>query len=116
MRKLVIAVDFDGTLCEHQFPDEGPPNTRLISALNYIKKRRDCHLILWTCREGEDLERAIEFCRIRDLVFDSINSDGGVTKWEPGRKVMADIFIDDKSFTPDSFCTMFDSIKDSILI
>lgn len=32
-RPLVIAVDFDGTLCEHRFPDIGEPHRDVITGL-----------------------------------------------------------------------------------
>ena len=33
----IIAVDFDGTLCENKWPDIGEPNVDLIS---YLKKQQ----------------------------------------------------------------------------
>ena len=35
---MIIAVDFDGTLCEHQYPEIGEPNLKLINIL--IDKRK----------------------------------------------------------------------------
>ena len=48
---IIIAVDFDGTLCKNCWPDIGEPNHKLIDYL------MECYfngakLILWTCREG----------------------------------------------------------------
>jgi len=107
--KLIIAVDFDGTLCEMKWPGIGKPNLRLISVL--IKMREAGNdLILWTCRETENLDSAIEWCKSFGLHFDKVNEDSDSSQWEPGRKVVADIYIDDRAFTPDGFCNFFDQL------
>lgn len=56
------AVDFDGTLCENAYPEIGAPNLPLIDKL-ISRRRLGAKIILWTCREGEMLTRAVEFCR-----------------------------------------------------
>ena len=62
----IIAVDFDGTLCYSKWPDLGEPNQPLI---DYLRSQRASgnKLILWTCRAGEALERAISWCRDQQL-------------------------------------------------
>ena len=54
----IIAVDFDGTLCENKWPEIGEPNNELIA---YLKKRQEAgdKLILWTCRVGEVRDAAV---------------------------------------------------------
>ena len=37
MKQNIIAVDFDGTLCENKWPEIGMPNEELIE---YLKKRQ----------------------------------------------------------------------------
>lgn len=37
MNSKIIAVDFDGTLCENKWPEIGEPHTEVIE---YIKKER----------------------------------------------------------------------------
>lgn len=95
----IFAVDFDGTLCESAFPDIGAPNITLINHL--IKKRKKGHkLILWTCRVGERLQEAVDWCRRYGLEFDAVNDNlpEMVEKWgNQTRKVFADVYIDDKS-------------------
>ena len=58
----IIAVDFDGTLCRNKWPKIGEPNGELIRYLKEEKKQ-GARLILWTCREGKQLEEALEFCK-----------------------------------------------------
>ena len=45
----IIAVDFDGTLCENKYPEVGEPRRNVI---DYVKTRREHgdKIILWTCR------------------------------------------------------------------
>ena len=70
----VIAVDFDGTLCKDCYPGIGIPNMRLIKSLINNRKQGD-KLILWTCREGDRLEEAVNWCRGFGLEFDAVNEN-----------------------------------------
>lgn len=56
----IIAVDFDGTLCENSWPEIGEPNEELIEYLRNRKKDGD-KLILWTCRVEDMLQKAVEW-------------------------------------------------------
>jgi uncharacterized HAD superfamily protein len=98
---MIVAVDFDGTLCEDKFPEIGVPYHSIIDALLRAQER-GAKLILWTCRKGEFLNAAVDWCGARGLHFDAINANlpesieryGGDT-----RKVCADFYIDDKNAT-----------------
>ncbi len=100
MQSKIIAVDFDGTLCENKWPDIGEPNTELII---YLKNQQNlgAKLILWTCRAEDRLERAVAWCIEQGLIFDGVNENlpeiielfGSDT-----RKIYADEYIDDKMF------------------
>lgn len=114
-RKIVIAVDFDGTLCINGYPNIGEPNMRLIDALR-LMQRAGHILILWTCREDGDLKEAVDWCAKRDLKFDYVNTDDKDCKWEPGRKVVADMYIDDRAHSPNGFCDFFDILRDTDLL
>lgn len=90
---------FDGTLCESIWPGIGSPNMELINHL--IKRRKQGNkIILWTCRVGDRLQEAVEWCRNHGLEFDAVNDNlpemieyfGNNT-----RKVYADIYIDDRN-------------------
>jgi hypothetical protein len=71
---MIIAVDFDGTLCDFCFPHIGEPNKELIRDL--IQAKRDGHyLILWTCRTGEHLHEAVAWCAKHGLEFDRVNEN-----------------------------------------
>ena len=69
-----IAVDFDGTLCYSKWPELGQPNQALIEYLQEWKRNGN-KLILWTCRAGEALSNAVEWCREQNLEFDAVNDN-----------------------------------------
>lgn len=99
LKNKIIAVDFDGTLCENKWPDIGESNNEV---LNYIKneKKNGAKIILWTCRTGELLTNAINWCLDRNLLFDAINRNvkNAIEEFgEDTRKVFANEYIDDKS-------------------
>lgn len=98
----IIAVDFDGTLCEDCYPHIGKPNTELILRLKRFKKE-GCRLILWTCRCGERLEEAIKWCQKFQIPFDAVNENVKeiIEKYgTDSRKIYADLYIDDKCCFP----------------
>ena len=103
----IIAVDFDGTLADNYPPPIGKAKMDVINRL--IKLRESgAQLILWTCRNGDNLTAAIEWCKEKGLEFDSINEDVEDvknTKYGQNKsvKVRADFYLDDKSLTLDEF-------------
>jgi hypothetical protein len=106
----IYAVDFDGTLCESKFPGIGAPNKYLIDHL--IKRREQRNkVILWTCRCGEKLYEAVEWCQQHGLEFDAINENLPETlEWLGGtesRKIHADVFIDDKAVNKPKYCVPY---------
>ena len=97
-----IAVDFDGTLCFSSWPELGEPNTKLIEYLRDWKDNGN-KLILWTCRAGDALDKAVEWCKEQNLTFDAINDNLPETIELYGnnsRKISCDYYIDDKNLFP----------------
>jgi len=95
---MIIATDFDGTLCAPPcYPRIGQPNRALIQLLRIA--RQDGHkLILWTCRRDQTLDQAIEWCQDQGLDFDAVNTNLPERIAEYGcdtRKISADLYIDD---------------------
>ena len=104
MNYRIIAVDFDGTLCYSNWPELGEPNMPLIEYLRTQKKSGD-KLILWTCRAGEALERAVSWCREQQLEFDAVNDNLPeiIEKYgNNSRKITCDYYIDDKAVLPEA--------------
>lgn len=95
----VIAVDFDGTIVEHAYPAIGREMLFAFSTL--IRLQQKGHkLLLWTIREGQLLEDAVNFCRDNGVEFYAVNKNYPEEEFEPGvtaRKLNADIFIDDRN-------------------
>ncbi|MDR1631460.1 MAG: hypothetical protein LBR97_00990 [Dysgonamonadaceae bacterium] len=95
---MIIAVDFDGTIVEHAYPKIGKPIPFAIEVLKKLQHEEHHLLVLWTVREDDLLEEALEYCKRSGLEFYSVNNNypeenQGV---EP-RKINADLYIDDKN-------------------
>jgi hypothetical protein len=95
---IKIAVDFDGTIVEHEYPSIGKEKLFAFQTLRELNKM-GAKLILWTFRYGHELEEAIEFCRLNGVEFYAINKNypEEVLDENVSRKIDADIFIDDKN-------------------
>lgn len=97
--KRVIAVDFDGTLCENKYPKIGKPNTELIKQLAEEKKKGKA-VILFTCRDGQRLKEAVKWCSKQGLQFDRVNDNlpERIRAYKGNtRKISADVYVDDRN-------------------
>lgn len=97
---MTIAVDFDGTIVKHEYPRIGKEIPFAIQTLKMLAK--DGHrLILWTVREGELQEEAVNWCRERGVEFYAVNKDYPEEEQSKNnhysRKLKADIWIDDRN-------------------
>lgn len=98
-KDYAIALDFDGVLFKEKWPAIGEPIIKNITAARTLRKY-GCRLILWTCREGEALEQAIEACKSWGLEFDAVNAN--LPEWiekygNDCRKIGANLYIDDRA-------------------
>ena len=97
---MTIAIDFDGTIVEHRYPEIGKELPFATQTLRMLIEDRH-KLILWTVREGKLLEEAVEWCRQRGIEFYAINKDfpeEDVKKNQSfSRKLKADVWIDDRN-------------------
>lgn len=101
---MTIAVDFDGTIVDHRYPAIGKERPFAVATLRQMQQDDpDLKLILWTVREGELLQQAVDWCAKRGLNFYAVNSNypdelPSATAVNQGcRKVTADIYIDDRN-------------------
>ncbi len=96
--KLIIAIDFDGTIVEDAYPGIGEPR---IFAFETLKRlQQDGHrLILWTYRCNKRLDEAVLFCKENDIEFYAVNKSFPEEDFngDVSRKIMADLFIDDRN-------------------
>ena len=97
---MIIAIDFDGTVVEHKYPEIGEERPFATETLKMLIK--DHHkLILWSVREGKLLQDAVDWCRERGVEFYAVNKDFPEEKVAYNdhfsRKIKADLFIDDRN-------------------
>jgi hydroxymethylpyrimidine pyrophosphatase-like HAD family hydrolase len=95
---IKIAVDFDGTIVDHEYPKIGKEKLFAFQTLKQLEKR-GARLILWTFRTGKELEEAVEYCRKKGIEFYAVNCNypGEIFDENISRKIDADIYIDDKN-------------------
>lgn len=113
---MIIAVDFDGTLFEDAYPSIGAPKTDVIDFIKYHKSVGDT-IILWTCRYGSDLAKALAACTEVGLTFDCVNENAVFDHDRysgESRKIYADIYIDDHGMHPVRDFSSKDSCRFSI--
>lgn len=93
---VLVAIDFDGTLTKK----DDFINKDIIfdkRAIKWLRKIRKLpiKLILWTCRENEKLEIAINELKKIGIEFDYLNEDNN--KRGIHRKISAEFYIDDRA-------------------
>jgi len=96
---LKIAVDFDGTIVEHKYPEIGKEVIFALQTLRTLQEQGH-QLILWTYRSGKELDDAVEYCRRNGIEFYAINASYPEEEFDEdydSRKIDADIFIDDRN-------------------
>ena len=93
-----LSIDFDGTICEHSFPEIGKLKPE---ADVYIRKLyEDGHnIIINTCRSGKYEGMAQDFLDENKIPYHYINGNLPelIKQYKQDcRKISADIYIDDK--------------------
>lgn len=97
---MTIAVDFDGTIVTHEYPQIGKEIPFAIQTLKMLQQ--DGHkLILWSVRKDELLEDAVRWCRERGLEFYAVNKEYPEEEMQNNifysRKLKVDLWIDDRN-------------------
>lgn len=94
---MIIAVDFDGTIVEHEYPRIGRPIPFAIDTL--LRLQKDGHvLLMWSVRDGDLLQEAVDYCAKNGLTFYAANKNyPEEDPTQASRKLNADIFIDDRN-------------------
>jgi len=95
---MIIAVDFDGTIVEHRYPDIGKEKLFAFETLKSLQEQGHL-LILWTFRAGKELDEAVDFCHKNGVEFYAINKSFPEEEFDGtmSRKINADVFIDDRN-------------------
>jgi len=95
---IKIAVDFDGTIVEHDYPKIGKEKLFAFRTLKLLEEK-GVRLILWTYRTGKELDEAVEYCRRNGIEFYAVNCNypGEIVDETVSRKIDCDLYIDDKN-------------------
>lgn len=104
---MIIAIDFDGTIAEHEFPDIGAP---VPGAFEWMRRWQEAgaKLLLWTMRSdgrtgtgrenGPVLTQAVEFCRANGIEFWGVNGNPSQGSWTSSPKAYANLYVDDAAY------------------
>ena len=95
---MIIAVDFDGTIVDHEYPEIGKPKLFAFETLKALQDR-GAQLILWTYRAGKELDEAVEFCSKNGIEFYAVNKNYPEEVYDDSisRKIIADVYVDDRN-------------------
>lgn len=109
---MIIAVDFDGTIAKHLFPEIGEEVPYAFRVMKRLQKYGH-KLILWTIRSDIDNQDrtpkegiqpegggtyetdAVEFCRSKGIEFWGVNENPEQKSWSLSPKAYANFYIDD---------------------
>lgn len=94
--KMIIAVDFDGTCVEHDYPYIGMDAEGAVDVLRELVAKGH-RLILFTMRSGDKLEAAVKWFKERKVELWSINTNPEQREWTESVKVYAHYYIDDSA-------------------
>lgn len=112
--KLVIAIDFDGTIVEHEYPEIGELKYEAKDVINKLYEEGHS-IIIWTCRSnanGHDFNDMIDFLIDNDIMYTEANENDEVVSYGCYPKIYADIYIDDRNlFHIDDWNIIYNEIK-----
>lgn len=91
---MTIALDFDGTVVDHIYPEIGKIQPNCLNVLNRIVQKKH-KIILWTMRSGKELGEAIDFLTELGIPLYGKNTNPSQKYWTISPKVYAEIYIDD---------------------
>lgn len=91
---MIVAVDFDGTIVKHAYPEIGEPVPGAIDALRELQER-GVRLLLWTMRDGEHLDAAVAHLRENGIALWGVNTNPEQAAWTKSPKAYAAYYVDD---------------------
>lgn len=97
---MIFAIDFDGTIVEHKFPAIGKPLPDALHVIRCLSLVYHHDIIIWTCRAGRPLVEMVHWLDENRVPFTAINSNIVHTPGFAVPKVLADVYLDDRSFPP----------------
>lgn len=100
MKKLIISIDFDGTIVRDRYPLIGEPYPDAVNTIRTLYTYGH-YIIINTCRVGRYFDQMKSFLREWQIPYDTINENNPDRIKKYGgdcRKISADIYIDDKAY------------------
>jgi hydroxymethylpyrimidine pyrophosphatase-like HAD family hydrolase len=97
----ILAIDFDGTICDLAYPEVGKVKYRAQYYINELYKK-GFGIVINTCREGKALAKALEFLDEEGFLYDYYNANFPhlIDEYQADtRKISADVYIDDKNLS-----------------
>lgn len=92
----IIAVDFDGTIVDHRFPDIGAPVPRALETIRQLITL-NARIVLWTMRSGESLDDAVRYLFRNGITPWGVNANPTQSGWTTSPKAYAHYYIDDSA-------------------
>lgn len=122
--KQIIAIDFDGTIVEHEFPKIGPLRKNAKEVINRLYEE-GFRIVIWTCRTSQDyfdgqhqptIWHVKEFLDKEGIPYEAINHNVPGLDFEPYPKIYAHIYIDDRQLggIPDDWEKIYEIIQSDI--
>jgi hypothetical protein len=90
---MLIALDFDGTVVTHSYPDVGL-DIGALPVLQFLVNN-DHQLLLNTMRSRDHLTNAVRWFEDRQIALAGVNVNPWQKTWTESPKVYAQIYIDD---------------------
>jgi hydroxymethylpyrimidine pyrophosphatase-like HAD family hydrolase len=93
----IVAIDFDGTIVEHRYPDIGEPVPYALETMRAMQSE-GYKLILFTMRSGQFLQEAVDYLGAEGIELWGVNTNPAQKHWTDSPKVYAHVYIDDAAF------------------
>lgn len=118
-KRLVIAIDFDGTIAELAYPALGAIKPEADYYINKLHEEGH-YIVIHTCRTGDHQDLVEQYLKDSGINFHHINNNCEhlIEMYATdSRKVSADVYIDDKCLMgiPDSWEEIYNIIQTRFL-
>ena len=94
---MIIAVDFDGTVVDHRYPEIGPEAPLAVDTLLSLSNQNH-KIILFTMRSGTPLTEAVNWFLERRIPLWGVQFNPDQARWSASNKCYAELYIDDAAF------------------
>lgn len=91
---MEIAIDFDGTVCLHEYPVIGAPAPYALEVIRKLQLNGH-NIILWTMRSGKQLDEAVEYLKSNGIKLYGVNENPTQKSWTDSNKCYCALYIDD---------------------